>query len=148
MSELPIIKVVEVARPERLLDARTKTAMMTIATLADYYRVDDEWHHLHRWQTWKHGRQVHEVSHLGEWTTGLGDLLAVCPLASDAIVCQVQVVEIRMVDCDRLTDAEIRELGYATRQEYQAQWDEDTDGSPKGWYLSVMLAPAGDRIVH
>jgi hypothetical protein len=148
MNQPQAVKMIEVARPERMLDARTKTAMLTVATWADVYRIGGEWHRLLRWRDWQHGRQVHEVSHLGEYTTGQGDVLAVCPVARDEVVCQVQVVEIRMVDCDRLTDEEIRDLGYATRQQYHAQWIEDTDSSPKGWYMSIMLVPEDGAAIH
>ncbi len=148
MNDMPAFKIVEVSRPERMLDAKTKTAMLTVATWADYYRVDQDWHRLHNWRDWQHGRAVHEVSHLGEYTTVQGDVLAVCPMRSDDIICQVQVVEIRMVDCDNLSDAEIRELGYATRHEYHTSWDEDTDHSPKGWYMRIMLLPWQDTVLH
>jgi len=133
------IKVIEVAQPERMLDARSKTAMLTMATWADFFRVDEQWHALHRWRLWKHGKTVNEVSHFGEYTTCLGDVLAVCPLESDNIVCRVQVTEIRMVDCDRLTDQELAELGYTTREEYNSQWRDMAEGSARGWFMRVML---------
>jgi len=122
-----------------MLDARSKTAMLTMATWADFFRVDEQWHALHRWRLWKHGKTVNEVSHFGEYTTCLGDVLAVCPLESDNIVCRVQVTEIRMVDCDRLTDQELAELGYTTREEYNSQWRDMAEGSARGWFMRVML---------
>ncbi len=139
MDSFDSIKVIEVAQAERMLDARTKTAMLTIATWADFFRVDAQWHALHQWRLWKHGKAVNEVSHFGEYTTRLGDILAVCPLESDEIVCRVQVTEIRMVDCDRLTDQELAELGYASREEYHSQWRDMAEDSARGWFLRVML---------
>lgn len=148
MEEPDPIKVIEVAQPERMLDARSKTAMLTVATWADFFRIDEQWHALHQWRLWKHGRVVNEVSHLGEYTTRLGDILAVCPLESDDIVCRVQVTEIRMVDCDRLTDQELAELGYASREEYHRQWHEMTEDSSRGWFMRVMLLSDRSTILH
>lgn len=142
------VKTIEVARPERILDAQTKTAMLTVATWADIYRIGEQWHQLQQWRTWEHGKSVNEVSHLGEYTTMQGDELVVTPLQSDFIICQVQVTEIRMVDCRLLTDAEIRELGYATREEYDAQWDDMTEDSPKGWFMRIMLLPHDPDHLH
>jgi hypothetical protein len=109
-----VVKIIEVAQPERMLDAKTKTAMMTVATWADYYRLEEGWYNLQHWRQWEHGKQVNEVSHFGEYTTMQGDVLAVCPLESEDVLCQVQVVEIRMVDCQALTDSEVH-AGCPTR---------------------------------
>lgn len=134
-----MVKFIEIPDPERMLDSRSKTAMMTVATWADLFRVEEDWHHLRRWRDWRHGRQVKEVSHFGEYTTMQGDILAVCPVESDDVVCEVQVTEIRMVNLDRLSDEEIRELGYATRDEYQAMWEETAADADRAWFMRFLL---------
>ncbi len=143
-----VIKVIEIEYPERMLDARTKTAMLTVATGADYYRVGADWQTLQRWRYWQHGKHVNEVNHYGEFTTSQGDILAVCPLESDLIVCQVQVTEIRMVDCHNLTDTEISELGYRDREDYRLHWGDLNEDAPHGWFMRVMLLPDEDAAVH
>ncbi len=142
------VKLIEVAQPERMLDAISKTAMMTVATWADYYRLGEHWFNLQSWRYWQHGKPVHEVSHLGEYTTMLGDVLAVCPMASSQVLCQVQVVEIRMVDCVALTDSEVRELGYHSRAEYDAQWADMAQDAPRGWFMRIMLVPSEPGLLH
>jgi hypothetical protein len=142
------VKVIEVSRPERMLDAQSKTAMLTIATLADFYRLGEDWHPLHYWRQWQHGKRVNEVSHFGEYTTMQGDVLAVCPMESNAVVCQVQVVEIRMVDCSALTEREVRELGYTSRADYDTHWADMAPDSPRGWFMRVMLVPDEDGLLH
>jgi uncharacterized protein YqfB (UPF0267 family) len=143
-----LIKVIEVNHPEWILDARTKTAMMTVATWADYFRVGEDWHRLQQWNQWQHGKTVNEVSHHGEYTTSQGDLLVVCPMESEDVVCQVQVTEIRMVDCHSLTDAEVHELGYATREDYNAQWQDINANAPRGWFMRVMLVNDTSEILQ
>ncbi|GEM_PF-6984713 len=141
------LKLIEVARPEHILDAQTKTAMLTVATWADLYRVGETWHNLQMWRTWEHGKRVNEVSHFGAYTTMQGDLLGVCPLDSDEMLCQVQVVEIRMVDCEQLTSREIRELGYDSWEEYAYYWG-DMAESPKGWFMRIMLVSDSAAMIH
>ncbi len=143
MNGFEPLKIVEVARPEYFLDSKSKTAMLTVATLADHYRVAETWYNLQGWRSWQHGKQVDEIRHFGEYVTGRGDVLTVCPIESDDVVCRVQVTEIYMVDCARLSDAEIRELGYASRQEYTDQWD-----APRGWFMRVILAPDSPPLLH
>ncbi|MBN2470361.1 MAG: hypothetical protein JXN59_06535 [Anaerolineae bacterium] len=139
MYDPDIIKVIEVAQAERMLDARSKTAMLSVATWADYYRVGEDWHHLHQWRQWAHGKTVNEVSHFGEYTTVQGDILTVCPVDSDDAICQVQIIEIRMVDFHHLSDHEIRELGYTNRHDYNEYWSSVADGSHRGWFMRFML---------
>jgi hypothetical protein len=148
MIEPEMVKVVEVAEPERMLDSRHKTAMLTMATWADFFRVEEDWHHLRQWREWRHGRHVTEVSHFGEHTTMQGDVLAICPLESDDVVCQVQVTEIRMVNVDRLSDAEVRELGYASRAEYDLMWGDMGSGSSHGWFMRFMLLSDSSSVLH
>lgn len=149
MYEPDMIKVIEVAEPERMLDARSKTAMLTVATWADYYRLGEDWRDLQMWRLWNHGKYVNEVSHLGEYTTVQGDILTVCPMDRDDVVCQVQITEIRMVDCENLTDQEIHELGYLNREEYNAQWgDINTDDSSRGWFMRFVLLPETSETLH
>ena len=143
-----VVKIIEVAQPERMLDAQTKTAMLTVATWADYYRLEESWHNLQHWRQWEHGKQVNEVSHFGEYTTMQGDVLSVCPLESEAVLCQVQVVEIRMVDCQALTDSEVHELGYRTRAEYDSQWADMALDAARGWFMRVMLMPDKNGPIH
>lgn len=147
-NDFEVLKIIEVARPERILDAKSKTAMMTIATLADHYRIGEAWQPLQDWRFWAHNRPVNEVSHFGEYTTVQGDILSVCPLDSELVLCQVQVVEIRMVNCQQLTDAEVHELGYRTRHEYDEQWGEIASDAPRGWYMRVMLVPDVPSVLH
>ncbi len=142
------IKVIEIEYPERMLDARTKTAMLTVATGADYYRVGADWQTLHHWRYWEHGKRVNAVSHYGEFTTNQGDILAVCPPESDFIICQVQVVEIRMVDCQSLTDMEINELGYRDREDYRLHWGNLNEDARHCWFMRVMLLPGEGAAVH
>jgi hypothetical protein len=148
MDAPDMIKVIEVAQPERMLDAKTKTAMMTVATWADYYRIGEDWYNLQHWRQWQHGKRVNEVSHLGEYTTMQGDVLVVCPVESEDVVCQVQVTEIRMVDCRALTEKEVRELGYISRQDYDEQWKDMNADSPKGWFMRIMIIPEGKPVVQ
>lgn len=146
--EQEYIKVVEVDHPERMLDSRTKTAMMTIATWADLYRVGEDWHNLQSWRQWQHGKPVNEISHFGEYTTMRGDILTVCPLESDDVVCYVQVTEIRMVDTRTLSDAEYRELGYQSREDYLSTWHDYVDDTGRGWFMRVMLLPDMVQTLH
>ena len=148
MYDPDLVKVIEVAQPERMLDAQSKTAMMTVATWADYYRVGEDWQHLHQWRLWNHGKAVNEVSHFGEYTTVQGDILTVCPLDKDDVICQVQIIEIRMVDCSNLSDQEVRELGYANRGEYNEQWGSMADGSHRGWFMRFMLLSDASSILQ
>ncbi len=147
-DDLDLVKIIEVAQPERMLDAKTKTAMLTVATWADYYRIGEEWSNLQHWRLWKHGKRVNEVSHFGEYTTMQGDILTVCPIESEDVICQVQVTDIRMVDCRSLSEREVLELGYEIRDEYDAQWRELNADSPRGWYMRIMLMPGEDEVVQ
>jgi hypothetical protein len=110
--------------------------------------VGEDWHRLHRWRLWQHGKLVNEVSHFGEYTTMQGDILAVCPLERDEVVCQVQVTEIRMVDCENLSDQELYELGYTSREEYASQWGDMNEDSSKGWFMRVMLVSEDSWVMH
>ncbi|GAB4575892.1 MAG: hypothetical protein Kow0077_29660 [Anaerolineae bacterium] len=148
MLETDSFKVIEVADPERMLDSRSKTALMTVATWGDFYRIGENWYTLQQWRQWQHGRAVNEVNHMGEYNTKLGDVLYVCPPESDDIVCQVQVMEIRMVDIARLTDEEFRELGYASQKDYDRVWGAMSDGSEHGWFMRFVLLSETSEIVQ
>ncbi len=114
-----------------------KTAMMIPATTADQWRVGDTWS---GFDVWKHGRQVEEVNHFGRHTTSLGETLEIQDIDSMEIVCKVQVVGIRMVISDQLTDDELRELGHGSREALA----EDIGTSPrKMWYMRVAVVDSG-----
>ncbi|MBN1966508.1 MAG: hypothetical protein JW910_17790 [Anaerolineae bacterium] len=140
-------KLIEVPRPELILDSHSKTALLTTATWADFYRVGAVWHDLQGWRAWRHGKQVNEVSHFDAYQTTQGDVLAVCGPHSDDVVCHVQVLEIRMMDCTRLNQEEVHELGYDTQQEAIMAWDGFTDMT-RGWFIRFMLLTDTSHIVQ
>ncbi len=49
----------------------------------------------------------------------------------------VQIMEIRLVECARLTDREIGELGYNTRAAYLEEWGQ-TLSKRRAWFMRVI----------
>lgn len=94
-----------------------KTAIATALTKADTYRIGAEWRSA---QELAHNTAVEEVKHFGRHTTLKGEVL--WAEAPDSPATQVQILDIRLVEPARLTEADFQALGYANRADYMADW--------------------------
>ncbi len=136
---------------ERILDG-SKTALLIPAIPSDHYRTsaiglwpDDDWRA--RDDGFVHGRMVHTVNHYGHpadashYVTATGGFVSIRALPSRERI-QAQVAEIRMVECARLSDDEMRELGYPDRAAYMADAGR-TMQRRKAWFVRIIpLSPA------
>ena len=84
----------------------------------------------------KHGDGVHAVNHFGRHTSEVGGFITVYDLARKEIG-TVQIMAIRLVECARLTDREIGELGYDTRAAYLEEWGR-TLSKRRAWFMHVI----------
>ena len=135
---------------ERILDG-SKTALLIPAIPSDHYRTsairlwpDGDWRA--RDAGFVHGRMVHTISHYGPYesktgyVTATGGFVSIRALPSRERI-QVQVTEIRMVECARLSEAEMRELGYPDREAYMADAGR-TMQRRKAWFVRIIpLSP-------
>jgi hypothetical protein len=151
---LPEITIMPCAlfHAERILYG-SKTALLIPAVPNDYYRTsaigphpDDGWRA--RDEGFIHGRMVHTVSHFGPYdgtspyVTATGGQVSIRALPSRERL-QAQVTEIRMVECARLSDAEIGELGYSNRVAYMDDAGR-TMQQRKAWFVRIIpLSPGG-----
>lgn len=131
---------------ERILDG-SKTALLMPAIPSDHYRdspiglwPDDEWHA--RDDSFVHGRMVHTVSHYGPYESETGYVTATSGFISIRALpsherIQAQVTEIRMVECARLSETEMRELGYPDRAAYMADAGR-TMQRRKAWFIRII----------
>ncbi len=95
-----------------------KAALLTSATKQDRYRIGSVWYPL---STWQHGKQVDEVNHFGRHSTAIGDIINVKSIEGESVA-QVKVLAIEMAEPERLADDDFQALGYASREEYMADW--------------------------
>lgn len=85
---------------------RGKNAIATAVTRADTYRTgDQQWRSA---QGLEHGTMVDEVNHFGRHTTARGEVLRVESIDGPAV--KVEVQDIRLVEPDKLTDADFQSL--------------------------------------
>lgn len=107
-----------------------KNAIATAITRADMFRQGGEWHSAGELA---HNTVVEAVNHFGRHTTTTGEVLMVEALDSPAV--KVQVEDIKVVELDRLTDADFQALGYADLADYMADWG-DVIGS-RVWLMRI-----------
>jgi hypothetical protein len=124
------MRTVVVKNGAKLLD--DKAAMMIPATQGDRWRVGDGW--ASGLDGWAHGTLVDEVTHFRKHRTRVGEVLTIRDLDSMEIVCQVQVIEMRMVVSDQLTGDDLVESGHGTREVLVADIG---PGARKMWYIKV-----------
>jgi hypothetical protein len=103
---------------ERLLDGR-KVALLVPALPADRYRTAGDAPWRARDDGFAHEQMVHAVSHFGRYLSVTGAPLSVRSLTTGRRY-QVQITAIRMVECARLSDEVIRDLGCTSREAYDA----------------------------
>jgi hypothetical protein len=107
-----------------------KTFIATPLTRADGYREGDKWYSA---ADLAHDTVVEAVNHFGRHTTETGETLLVKSLDSPTV--KVQVLRIRAVEVDKLTETDFRLLGYANRADYLADWG-DVQG-PRIWLIDI-----------
>lgn len=96
-----------------------KHVIATAVTRADTYLENGAWHSA---AGLPHGTVVQAVNHFGRHVTTTGEELLVRSLEREPV--KIRVREIRLVEVDRLTDADFRAMGYKDRADYQADWGE------------------------
>lgn len=109
---------------------RAKTALLTLMTRQDRYRIGDTWHNAA--ERWGNGENVDEVNHYGRHQMAAGDVLIVERIDGKPIM-HVQIDGIRMMHTDALTQADIAALGYDNREMFAAEW-QDVFGGKVWWY--------------
>lgn len=153
MFDKPVMSVA-LLHAERILDG-SKAALLIPAVPNDHYRTsaiglwpDDDWHT--RDDGFVHGRMVHIVSHFANYdgvigyVTATGGTISIRALPSRERL-QAQVTEIRMVECARLSDAEIGELGYPDRAAYMDDAGR-TMQHRKAWFVRIIpISPAASQ---
>jgi hypothetical protein len=109
-----------------------KRALAAPVTRADTYRTDEGWRSA---ADLEHGTSVAEVNHYGRHTTAKGDRLLVKAIDGDKA--EVDVLDIRLVEPDKLTDQDFQALGYDNRTDYMTDWG-DVFG-PRIWLMNVRI---------
>lgn len=127
---------------------KAKTAIITMATNSDGYKLmgDETW--INAWRNWNAGEHVMEVNHFQRHHTAIGDVIEVHNITGD-VVSHIQVLDILMVNGESLSDIQINALGYANREAYMNDWGKALAG--KAWYMVIKkLTPqqAYNAVVH
>lgn len=115
-----------------------KRAMMTAATNMDRHYIKDQWF---SFRDWRHDIQVEQVKHFNRHVTQVGDVVAVRDTDSQEIVTQVQIAEIRMVETSMLAEAQVKELGFSSRDDLVKAY-----GDRRMWYMQVLPAPVHEQL--
>jgi hypothetical protein len=123
---------------EWFLDGR-KTALLMPALSVDRYQEVPGGPWRLRDDGFAHGRPVSAVRHAFRgYVSEEGALIPLRSLTTREVI-QIQVTGIRMVEVDDLSDQEIRDLGYPTRDAF---WKETgwLMAGQIGWFVSATLA--------
>lgn len=119
-----------------------KSALLAFAVGADRCQIapDDPW--LTRDQV-AHGQAVHQVKHSGLYTSTAGGRCSIRALPGRDRL-ELEITEIRMVDCAQLTDDQIAALGM-TRDEFETLYGHQMHGV-RGWLIyAIPITPNGAR---
>ncbi len=120
---------------ERLLDG-SKSALLVPSISLDRYRETNTNPWCSRDDGFEHGKQVFEAEIARRFICTEGEVFPVLSLQTRQSI-QVQAVEIRMVECSRLTDAELIELGYTNRTSYQIEIGNFLGGQ-RAWFVRLI----------
>lgn len=118
-----------VDRAERLLNAND--AIMTPLTPADRYFDGEQWH---RPQNLAHDDPVHAVQHFGTHVSELGELIAIQSNTTANIIGQFQIMSISLIETLKLTETQVKALGFDTHGELLRKV-----GERRMWYMDVTL---------
>jgi hypothetical protein len=123
---------------EWFLDGR-KTALLLPALSVDSYQEVPGGPWRLRDDGFEHGRPGSAVRHAFHgYVSEEGALIPLRSLRTREVI-QIQVTGIHMVECNDLSDQELHDLGYATRDAF---WQESgwLMAGQIGWFLSATLA--------
>lgn len=105
---------------ERLLDG-SKTALLIPALPTDRYRLAKDAPWRRRDDGFMHDQRVHAMRQPAtRLAAAEGDILDVRSLETRQVL-QVQLTDLRMADCARLTNTDIFDLGYTRRLDYDIE---------------------------
>ena len=79
-----------------------------------------------------HGTTAQAVKHAGRHIFEVGDAIAVKAL--DGVYAEIELIGIRLVEVDRLTEVDFHAVGYDNRAEYMSDWG-DVVGARAWFYL-------------
>ncbi len=124
-----------------LIDGR-KTATLTVSVASDRYQRDQNglWYLVHDLQ---HGDGVQAVSHFGRHFTRVGTVTTIRSLETNTKI-DMLITEIIFVEVARLTDQDIADLGYATRQDWALDWG-DVVKKRHGWFVRLIPVRSGEE---
>lgn len=115
---------------------RGKTIIATPITRADTYRSNGQ-----GWQSAQalpHNTPVDEVNHFGRHSSVRGELVRIESLDNPPV--NVEIVDIRAVETDKLIDADFVSMGYRDRADYMADWGDVFGG--RLWIMRIRRVEA------
>lgn len=121
-----------------LITQKKKTAILTPATAADQYRLGSLWAQVGSGETWQDEQEVEAVIHFHQHEHAVGDRLNIRALETLQIVCEVEILRIRMANCAQLPLDDIQALGYPDRITYVREWGNVLE-KHRGWMMDIAL---------
>jgi hypothetical protein len=130
---------------ERFLDGR-KTALLLPAIPRDRYQAVDGSPWQARDDGFEHHHPVHSIHQAGRHVLTEGEVLSLRSLETGDCL-SLRVLEIHSVECARLSDQDLADLGYPSRDRYDAEWGRLIQHR-RAWLLRVTLVSPAEPLLH